>query len=134
MPHLQSLRERPERDGAARPEGLGLEQEQILLGLETDRTGRLLTDPEEPADVIPRLGERPVVDRPDPRGDTPSSSHMARYIGPIRSRVLRGSASSDRWSQAAPSRRISRWGNGISIPAVRKRSTTDWYSSPCAGA
>ena len=62
MPKLQSVSEHSDRRRPAPRETLHLQQQQILLRHDARTTGGLLTEAEEPTDVIPELGERPVVD------------------------------------------------------------------------
>ena len=62
VPELQPLGKHSDRGRLSVTETLHLQQQQIVLRLDAGTPGGHFTEPEKPADVIPELGQCPVVD------------------------------------------------------------------------
>ena len=76
MPQLEAFGQRPDGGLLAALHALDLEQEQVLLGLDSGGPSRLLAGAEEPADVVAQLGERPVVEL---RGNPVVAGYRSRH-------------------------------------------------------
>jgi hypothetical protein len=62
MPDLEPFRQHPDRGLGAALEALDLQQNEVLLRLDTRCPRRELTASKKPAQLVPQIGERWVID------------------------------------------------------------------------
>jgi hypothetical protein len=120
VPKLQSLGEDSDRWGPLPGESFHLQQQDIVLRLDARATGGHLAKSKEPADVIPELRERPVVD--------------LRRTAPMMRLSTHSPIISD--SDILPRRkaRVARWPKGRSPEAQQESRQQEEFAEQIEGA